>query len=331
MDCPENMMAASKHICAKCFDEIASDEEEFINLTRLLKKDNPEIKKIKSLFNREGEYADFLGPTEYILAKHFLENRKLKDKDVEKAIKNIKKNYAKDIDFFENELEKDIMFELSSNLQQNRKITHHELMLVLNYLLWCIDNRSWMADKQAYVKWSAYFLKLFDEKEMKKYEDSFMKIAKRMGIPKEKIDVMLLKSDKDVCSQKEKEENMIESEYFSLDDKEKFDFVIKHLMENPYLIELYAVELEEKKEYETAKRFYKKLLELMPGFPPAEISLGVIYKNMGNPHLAKHHLENALKTLDEVNEEIIPANQKEILINEINKELEGMKQENLKN
>ena len=324
MDCPDNMMAAQKHICAKCFDDIADDELEFINLKKLLKEDNPEITKVNSLLYSEDEYADFLGPIELIVAEHYLRDRKLTDKDVEKVFKNIKKNYAEDIDFFEEEIDKDIMFELSCNLQENRKITHHELKLIFNYLLYCIDNRTWMPDKQAYVKWTAYFLSLFSEKEKKKYEESFIKLAKRLGIPKDKVDAMLLKSDIDPCSAEEKESSKLQSEYFSLDGNNKFDFVLNNWNKNPYLLEMYSIELEENKEFDKAEKLYKKILEIAPEFPPVEVLLGSLYKKMGNKYLADYHLNNALKSLDNVPDEAFPEEVKNQMREEIKKNLEGI-------
>ncbi|MCG2718860.1 MAG: hypothetical protein L6408_08530 [Nanoarchaeota archaeon] len=301
-----------------------SEETEFINLVKLLKEDNLKVKRIKSLFKKEEKYNGFLGAIEYTIAEHFITNWKIKDKDIVKTIKNIKRNYTKDLDFFQNEFEKDIMKKLSYVLQEQR-ITHHELILVLNYILWCIDNRTWMQDKQAYVKWITYFFKLFDDKEMKKYEESVKKFAKKIGIPKKHVESMLLKNSDNILEHKEQENSRIESEFFSLEDSDKFDFVIKHALENPYLIGIYSEELDEKKDYKNAKKFYKKLLEIIPEFPPIEISLGILYKKTGDTNLAKHYLENALNTIEQIPQKIIPKEQKQQLVKEAKRELKSIK------
>ena len=74
-----------------------------------------------------------------------MQNRDLKDKEFVRSLKNIKANYERSLDFFKTPLEKEIMSALSEALQEE-SITHHELKLVLNYVLWCIDNRSWLTD-----------------------------------------------------------------------------------------------------------------------------------------------------------------------------------------
>ncbi|MBI2671530.1 hypothetical protein HYX16_01210 [Candidatus Woesearchaeota archaeon] len=143
-----------------------------------------------------------------------MENKNLKDKEVIIFLKNIKKNFDKDLDFFQNELEKRLMFELSLVLQE-KSISYHELAIALNYILWAIDNRKWIPGNSSYLRWVTYFCKLYDKVEMKKYEEFIRKFTKRSGLSKERTDLMLLKTDKNILSDYAMEESRLESEEFA--------------------------------------------------------------------------------------------------------------------
>lgn len=73
--------------------KIPMPKQRFIPLNKLLSEDSEEGKKIKSLKNREEEYAYLLCPIEETIAWYYSENKKLKDKDIIKVLKNIKSNY----------------------------------------------------------------------------------------------------------------------------------------------------------------------------------------------------------------------------------------------
>lgn len=285
------------------------EKDEFVSLGNLLKEDSNSIKNIKTLFDREGEYADYLGKIEFTIANNFLENRNLKDKEVNNAITNIKKNYTQKIGFFETDLEKEIMFGLSVALQE-KSITHHELRLVFDYILWSIDNRSWIPDKQAYVKWLPYFFRLYDKDEMDKYKLNFTKIARRMGIPQTKINGMLTVEEAEVNDQ-QKEESRVESEFFSLEGDKKLGFVVENGLINPYITQLYMAELGAKGDFKTIEWLCKKLMGVSNNFPMFEFLLGLNYNNMQNPSLAKFHMEKAIKSIENAPPSIFPPGEKE--------------------
>ncbi|MBW2977152.1 plasmid pRiA4b ORF-3 family protein [Candidatus Woesearchaeota archaeon] len=298
-------------------------ENNFVPLGNLLKEDTDKIKKIKALFNKEEDYEDYLGEIEFTIANYFLENRKLKDKDVENIIKDIKKNYTEKIDFFKNELEKKIMLKLSIALQEE-STTHHELKLVLDYVLWCIDNRSWMQDKQAFVKYLPYFFGLYDKKESEKYKQKLTKVARRMGIPQTQIDALLGLEGSEV-SEEQKEIAGLENELFSLDDGKKFEFIVENGLKSPSLIQSYIMELDEKEDFEAIESLCKKMMELSNNFPMFEFLLGLNYNNMGNPILAKHHMENAFKNLENAPSDIFEPGEKEQMLNDMRRGLRGMR------
>jgi hypothetical protein len=173
-------------------NEVFEDE---YSLSELLVPDTPETKEIKSIYEKEYEYSDYLSEIEItIAAHHYTENRNLKDKDVIAALKNIKQNRDKSISFFKKDLEREIVGNLIEPLEEN-PLTDHEFTLVIDYVLWVIDNRSWIPDKQAYVKWITYVMGLFSKAEEKKYEKEFNKFARNMGVSSAQVDMLLMKRD----------------------------------------------------------------------------------------------------------------------------------------
>ena len=135
-------------------DEEAFKEElikDFVPLNKLLLEDNNKIKKLKSLFKKEGEYGFLLGSIEIPIKSYYQFNKDITDKDVVKMLENIKSNYNKDVRFFNKELEQMIMCMLSMSLKV-KKITHHELMLVIDYILWSISNREHLGPT-GYLNW----------------------------------------------------------------------------------------------------------------------------------------------------------------------------------
>jgi hypothetical protein len=164
-------------------------------LSELLLPDTPETKEIKSIYEKEYEYSDYLSEIEItIAAYYYVENRNLKDKDVIAVLKNIKQNRDKPISSFKKDLERKIIGSLIVPLEKN-PLTDHEFTLVIDNVLWIIDNRSWIPDKQAYVKWITYVMGLFSETEEKKYEREFNKFARKLGVSSNQVDMLLMKRD----------------------------------------------------------------------------------------------------------------------------------------
>jgi hypothetical protein len=171
--------------------------DERFSLSEYLEPDTPEILEIKSLEYIEPEYCEYLGAIEYSIALYYYENdRKIKDKDVTLALRNIMQNYELDISFFNRDIETHIISYLICPLMENQ-ITHHEFRLVIDYVLWAVGNRAWMGDKQAYVKWISYVMGFYSEEEEKKYERDFKMIAKKHGMSEDDIDLLLMNSVKD--------------------------------------------------------------------------------------------------------------------------------------
>ena len=297
------------------------------SLFQHLAPDTPEVNKIKSLRGKEYEYAEHIGIAEYSIARHFYEaDRKIKDKDAISALKNIRKNSNKNISFFKQDLEKEIVKNLIELLEEN-PVTYHELKLVIDYVLEVIENRSWMEDEQAYLKWVAYVMNLFTEEENEEYEKSIKKLAAKLGLSSKHADLMLMKGDEEDYfefveeygeenegeegSEKEElteeeltEEELIaemESKFLSMEDTEKFDFLLENGPEFYELLGLYISELSEKGEFGKIQELYSKLAEKYDDFIYLYVFMGATYLEI-DPALAKSYFEQALRALDKLDD-----------------------------
>lgn len=285
------------------------------SLSRYLKPDTPETKEMKSLQGKEYEYSDYLGTIEYTIASYFYENdRKIKDKDAVAALNNIKNNYDKKISFFKQDLEIEIIENLLE-LLEDEPISHHEFKLAIDYVLEVIDNRSWMEDEQAYLKWAAYIMGLFTEKEREEYEKSIRKLAARVGLSSKHADLMLMKGEEeDYFEFVEKygaegreeltEEELvaeIETNFLSMPEDEKFDFLLENGPEFYELVGLYLSDLSERGEFDKIQDLYRKLTERYNDFFHLYVYMGGVYLEK-DPSLAKSYFQKALETLDRLDE-----------------------------
>ncbi|MBS3123578.1 tetratricopeptide repeat protein [Candidatus Woesearchaeota archaeon] len=285
-------------------------------ISALLKKDDPLISEnLKSIIDKEERYASFLYAIEESVTYEYLQNNKIKDKEIIGHLKFLLKNINSSIDLFNSDFEKHLYNNIIEALNE-KSVTLHELKLCINYILWSIDNRKWLNDSQAYVKWLAHSIGLMEPNESKAYETKVTLLCKRQGIPQKQIDAML-KNDFSDIEIPDKDNVDIESVYYALDDDKKLDFVVEHFQKAPFLGEYYFEELLENKDYDAAEKLCKSILEMMPDFPPIESLLGIVYKEKGNKVLAKLQFEKTLRLLGEIPPHILP--EKEVLIKETKK------------
>jgi len=288
-------------------------EEGENSLFRHFKPDTPEVMKIKNLQGKESEYSDYLGTIEYSIARYFYEtDRKIKDKDAVSALKNIRENSDKNISFFKRDLEKEIIENLIE-LLEGESITHQEFKLVIDYVLEVIDNRAWMEDEQAYLKWVTYVMGLFTKEESEEYEKSIKKLAAKLGMSSKHADLMLLKGEEDEYfefverygedeGEELTEEELIaemEEKFLSMTDAEKLDFLLENGPDLYELVGLYITELSEKGEFEKLQELYRKLIEKYDDFIYLDVFMGGAYVEK-DPALAKSYFEKALKILDDL-------------------------------
>jgi hypothetical protein len=269
-----------------------------MGFSKYLLKDTNEIKKLTTLYEKEEEYAIYLCAIEDSIAFEFLENKKLTDKEVINVLTNLKKNYDKDASFFKTNLEKKIFFSFSKVLKEY-PITRHEMRLVFNYILWSIDNRNWIPDKQAYVKWLTHSMRFMDDEERQKYEDEFRKLGKSKGIPQNQIEAMLKKEIIDDSELIDENITISESEFFNLDEEDKFDYVVENIMINVNLFKVYFEELVENSKFEKAIELNLKVLEIVPNFPLFELNLCELYFFTNQKELCLYHIKNIEETLSD--------------------------------
>ncbi|MCC4766510.1 hypothetical protein FXW07_07745 [Methanosarcina sp. DH1] len=300
-------------------DEDRKIGEDELSLSEFLVPDTPEIKELKSIYTNEYEYSEYLSEIEFSIAEYYHnENRKVTDKDFIKALKNIKLNRNKPISFFERPLEKKIADSLVEPLEES-PLTDHEFTLVLDYVLWVIDNRSWLKDKQAYIKWITYVLGFFSEDEEKKYESQFKKFASKMGVSGAQVDMLLMKREMtddffdeedlfedesllevlgpDEIFENDRMAEDLETGFFLMDDNEKFDFLLENGPDYVNLVQSYVLELMEKDDFEKIQDFYQKFNEKYENFFPLHFIMGTVYIE-NDPTLAKFYFEETLKAVE---------------------------------
>ncbi|MHB8103294.1 MAG: hypothetical protein ACYDEF_14270 [Methanosarcina sp.] len=290
-------------------------EEGEDSLFRHFEPDTPEVMKINSLQGREYEYSDYLGTIEYSIARYFYEDdRKIKDEDAVSALKNIRKNCEKNISFFKRDLEKEIIENLIE-LLEGEPISQHEFKLMIDYVLEVIDNRAWMEDEQAYIKWAAYVMGLFTEEESEDYEKSIKKLAAKLGLSSKHADLMLLKGNEDDYFEfvenyggDEGEElteealiDEVERKFLSLTDAEKVDFLLENGPDLYEFVGFYISELSERDEFEKIQELYRKLIEKYDDFIYLYVFMGGAYIEI-DPALAKFYFEKALTSLDKLDD-----------------------------
>ena len=164
---------------------VSEENNEFVenefSLFEFLVPDTPEIKEIKSIYENEYEYSEYLSEIEFSIADYYYNaNRKVTDKDVIRALKNIKENRDKPISFFEKALEKEIVKSLVEPLEDNL-LYDHEFTLVIDYVLWVIDNRSWMEGQTGLCKVDHIRARLFFRGRREKIRKQAQKICTQDG------------------------------------------------------------------------------------------------------------------------------------------------------
>lgn len=305
------------------------------SLCRHLKPDTPEVMKIKSLEGTEYEYGDYLGTVEYSIAMYFYEtDRSIKDKDAVSALKNIRKNCTKNRSFFKGGLERAIVENLLELLEEE-PITHHEFNLVIDYVLEVIENRAWMEDEQAYLKWVAYVMGLYTEKESEEYEKSIKNLASKLGLSSKHADLMLLKGKEDDYFEfvekygeyegeelTEEELREMEEEFLSMTDAQKFEFLLENGPNVYELVGLYVSMLSESGEFDKLQEFYRELNEKYNDFIYLDVFMGGAYIEK-DPALAKSYFEKAQKTVDELND--LPDSMKDAIRSSLNELIEKIK------
>jgi hypothetical protein len=209
------------------YAEIA--EEDFIPIINFLLEDTEEAKKVTTLYQREEEYGEFLGLIEFFIANYFyFDNNKLKDKDVKRALRSLRNNLDSDLDSFKPLFERELVGVIFLGLKTfKRKITKHEFLLVLKYILWSIDNRKYLDHPQAYLNWICDFFHILDEDDKEELDRFYDKVGRVLKIGEDKVEFMKsndfpMELDKNEIERSRKDsENFEEHECFNKDGCER--------------------------------------------------------------------------------------------------------------
>jgi hypothetical protein len=315
-------------------EEDAVIDENKTSLSDFLSPDMPEVKELESLLDEEYKYIDYLKSIEYSIAYYYHNiDRKIEDKDIILLLKNIKKSYDKNISSFEHPLELLIVRNLVEHLYK-KQITRQEFKLVLDYFISVIENRSWLDDKQAYVKWLAHALNYFTEEEEKEYLKNVALVSSKLGISDEEISLLLLKEseydyfeendENNKCStgrkkyklfKKESKPGKLKARFDSMNDAEKIEFLVEHGLDYFDLVESYINELVKQEKLEKVKNLYNRIIEKDEDFLPLHFMMGIIFFE-SDPALAKFYFEQTLKVAEmgnDVPEDILQSLKHEIL------------------
>ena len=246
-------------------------------LNELLLENNESVIKIKTLKQREEEYAYLLEPIEHTIASYYSEDKSLKDRDVIRILKNIKMNYFNDFSYFKEPLEQAIITQLSFALQK-AKTTRHELLLAISYILWSIDNRAWTGDKKAYLDWILNFFGMMDGQEKKDFRKKYEKLGDEFGIDEEKIISMTASGEElyeDLYQPSKEDEAWSEedSRYFAMSDDEKCEYLLGSKDESKKLMALKEL-MDLSNQYLQSGRF-KEALNILNKLASGELEEGL--------------------------------------------------------
>lgn len=288
-----------------------------LSLEKLLEPDTSEIKSLKTLHKKEEKYSPYLLAFEYPVAYYYLEyDRKLTDKEVVKVLRNMKKGIGVNLSCFDGPLGATILEALAEALAE-KPISKHELLLVIDYILWCIDNRSWMGDKQSYVKGLCYMFNLYSEFEERQYVQHIEKLGKKLGLDRNTIDGLLLKNEEPVDNTEEEVRALLlESEFFAMEDKSKVDFLLEHGYGHFDLFEKYIVELGERKEFGIIKELVNHYIKKCDDKTEVYVLAGTILFEE-DKNRAKSYYCKALNELEQDNN--VPERTKVVITKELKK------------
>jgi hypothetical protein len=171
------------------------DSEEYdyyIPLNELLVPETTKVTKLKEITGKKvEEYSDVFFPIESNIAEYFLKNQQIKDADVKKSLVNFIKNPFKEFDYPKFPIENEIQFGASIGAQ-NKKISLHELKLIVDFLILSIENRDYIPGGKSYLTWICAFLGYLDGKSIKEIEAMYRAMGLFANIPNKQISQMIM-------------------------------------------------------------------------------------------------------------------------------------------
>ena len=167
------------------------EEYSYIPLKKLLIEETDKIRKIKSIHDElMEEYCYILFPIESTIAEYFLHNKEITDKEVKNTLKNFIDDPFKEFNSEEDPLENAIRFAASIGAQEKR-ISLHELKLAIKCIITSIENRDFLYDEQAYLRWICAFFGYLNKEEIKEIENNYRGFGVLNNISKKDIDKII--------------------------------------------------------------------------------------------------------------------------------------------
>ena len=167
-------------------------DDNYIPLNDLLVPETEKVLKWKKIPGEKvGEYGSVLFPIESLIAEYFLEHQEINDINVKKALLNFIKTPFEEFDYSKSPIEDEIQLGVNAGAQ-NKKISLHELRLLVDLLVLSIENRDFIPGGKGYLTWLCAFLGYLDEKEIQKIEEQYRIMGRVANIPKSKIDEIVM-------------------------------------------------------------------------------------------------------------------------------------------
>lgn len=258
-----------------------------VSLLSLVSSEDMRIPGLDSLYQHEDVYSDYLSALEESISDAYLDNRSLTDKDMIRELTALKSSLAVPISQLETEFQRDVALLFSEGLRKV-PISAHELGLVFSYVLWAIDNRSYLGDPKGYLRWITFRLGRFSTLEEEKYKADFYKRTSRLGVSKKDADALLGLSDE---FSKEVDDSDLEPRFYASTDKQQF--LIEHFPKTEFLLEQYLEE-----DIPRPKNFFNTLLKEHSNYIPLYILFAEYFDERGELELAEKYRDMGLSQLE---------------------------------
>ncbi|MFP4567668.1 MAG: hypothetical protein ACLFN8_01865 [Candidatus Woesearchaeota archaeon] len=268
-------------------------------LSYLVGEPDEEVLKLKTIFNNEDDYLNFLFVIENAIANSYLVDVYLKDKFVVKSLNNLLNNFDKKISFFSKVLEQNIYSDLRVELIDD-PISAYEVKLCIKHILWSIDNRSWLPGSRPYLEWLTHAMGLMPEDVVVDYERKIKKFCLRRGMSQKQINALLTNTFDDFDdADKIMDDDVVfeESVFFNLSDDEKFDFVIDNLLDRPRFFDMFFNDLLDSEKFDLAEKLCLLTIDVYPNFIFGEFLLARVYFVWGDFVRSKIWCDKILSSL----------------------------------
>ncbi len=139
---------------------------------------------------------------------------------------------------------------------------------------------------------------VYTAREEEQYEERVEKLGKKLHLSEEDVDQLLMKSEK-AFTEAEMEKTRLESEFFAMDDDEKFGFLAENSPEHFDLFSIYLMELQDRKELELMKSLAKRVSKKFGDDPELYLHVAIFFSAV-DFNTAKSYLAKALSRVEKL-------------------------------